>query len=113
VYDFPFADMYDFTRFNEHVTNIGELFEIPFNDFDLQKLHSEFMKRQPYHDIKIKTDNIIENIKMGGDDDARELSLLQESYINAKLELWYNIEMPANEDDYFPTTRAIYEYVTK
>ena len=113
LYKIPFSSFYNYDEFNIHIKNIEQFFNLKFIGFDLKSLHTEFLKRQPFKNIKKETDFLVDEIKNGGTHSLLSLTLFQESYIDAKLELLYNIEMPANVDQYFATTKHIFEYLNE
>lgn len=111
VYYFPYIDFYNLEKFKNRIEEIKDFFNLTFNDYDVTELHTEFLKRQPYKDIKIVSDLIINNVINGGDTEELNLTLFQESYINAQLELKYNIEFPFKMEKYFSTTKDIYNFI--
>jgi hypothetical protein len=113
LYQIPFNSFYNYEEFNNQLKNIEEFFNLTFIGFDLKSLHADFLKRQPYKNLKKETDQLIDEINNGGSNNLIDLTLFQESYIDAELELQYNIEMPTRVDVYFPTTKHIFKYINE
>jgi hypothetical protein len=83
-YKFPFSAFYSQQKFIESLKELALFLNITFdaNNQELHKLHSEFLSRQPYKDIKQKCDKIIDN----GVGLISETNIICEAYIEAMLE---------------------------
>lgn len=112
VFIFPFSSFYNFEEFNKNINGIKEFFNLSFTNYDIHRLHNEFLKNQPYKNLKKDTDDIIEKI-LANSNMQLDLTLFQESYVNAKLELQFRKEMPFDQDQYFNTTEEIYNYLNE
>lgn len=111
VFYFPYSSFYNLIEFKKQLNKIKNKFNFKFFNYNIDKLHVEFMKRQPFYNLKKITDQIINEIFFGGTDRPLHLTLFQESYINAKLELIYNCEMPFRQLEYFKTTKEISNFI--
>jgi hypothetical protein len=111
VHYFPYKAFYDIEKFLLEINKVGQFFNLTYQNFDLIPLHTEFLSKQPFKDIKKKTDNIIDAIKQGKNIEISNLTLFQESYINSQLENLYKVEMPFLQDHYFTTTKEILNYL--
>ena len=98
------------TKFNSGLW-ISNQFSILF--LKLKYSQKTFIKQQPQIVYKKQCDQILEDIKHQRSVDIPSLSLFQESYLNAQLELVYNIEMPFVQEEYFTNTQEILEYLNE
>ena len=95
VYYLPYQSFYNTDKFLKEIAKIKEFFNLEFEDFDLENLHSEFLKRQPYKDTVGKIDNIIQHITNREQMVFTEqLTVIEEAFINNQIEQIYNIEIP-------------------
>lgn len=86
VYIFPYNCFYDTDKFIDHIVKINKWSGLNSNNVtDLLPLHNEFLLRQPFRDSKIKCDNIIAELLTTPHKILEDVTLLEESYINAKL----------------------------
>lgn len=86
VYKFPYGIMYNENQFVEELKKVADWADLQYNDYDsIRKLHSQFLKRQPYKDSKQKCDQVINNILNKIDTGPDALNLFEESYVNAEL----------------------------
>lgn len=86
VHQFPFSCFYNMNNFLQEIKKIAEWAEILYTcQDDVQELHNEFLKRQPYKNSKFKCDNIIKQIQNNKVLEFGHLNLIEEAYINAKL----------------------------
>lgn len=93
VFYFPFSCFYDSARFFEQIEQIGRWSGYQLKDKnDVLSLHQEFLKRQIYKDSKIYCDDIFDKMVSNQMSDLPMLDLLQESYLLARLERYYNDE---------------------
>lgn len=87
VFVFPFGCFYNTQKFLDHVEKIACWADLQYNCQSLiEDLHKEFLKRQPYCDSKNKCDRIAEQIIANKYHATAELTLLEEAYINSKLD---------------------------
>jgi len=85
VYIFPFRCFYDTDLFLDQIKQIAQWAEIPYTQHDkIVKIHSEFLKRQPYKHSKIKCDVMVQDI-ISNRPTGSARDLLEEAYINAQL----------------------------
>lgn len=77
----------------------------------LQFLHKEFLDKIPYLEHGSQCEQIIAQIISNQDVDIENLSLLQESYINARLENIFEKEMPFHPVEYFKNTKDVLNYI--
>ena len=112
VFKFPYNCFYNTKEFVDQLAKVQQYFNLEFSDYNPNLLHSEFLNKQLYKNLKQETNDIIEKVKSGGDNIPLNLTLFQESYINAKLEEYYkNIKMPLKDETYFKTTKEIYNFI--
>ena len=87
IYKFPFDCFYDINRFVQEMTTLADFLQMPFSrdDKDLIYLHREFLKRQPYKDIKKRCDHLVDLIVQKQQSDFPVLDVVQEAYVRAML----------------------------
>jgi hypothetical protein len=86
VHKFPYDCFYNEDQFIEELKKVATWAGFQYNDYDsIRKLHSQFIRKQPYAYSKQKADQVIEDVinKTGAEPDI--LTLLEESYVNSKL----------------------------
>ena len=89
VFVFPFDCFYDKNKFLHEVEKIANWAQIAYTcEQDIAQLHDEFLQKQIYKKSKDKCDNIVRNIQ-----DKKlytaQVDLLEEAYINSKLDWNY------------------------
>jgi len=90
IYIFPFSCFYDTTQFLIETKKLADWAQLSYNCQDrIIKIHEEFLIRQPYKDSKLRCDNLLEQILTNNSVVLPELDLLEEAYINAKLQWNY------------------------
>lgn len=108
TYVFPFACFYDTRRFVKQIEKLGDFCGMPLTDQTaLIRLHEEFLSLQPYKNIKASCDNMLADIIRGKAFDMPRLDLMCESYLTAKLELHYNIDISCPNREWFKTSMDI------
>lgn len=91
VFNFPFDSFYDLDKFVKQIQHIGSWAGHKIVDINgLIELHNQFLSRQPYKTSKMHCDQIFDNIVSGKNLSNPKLDLLQESYLLARLETYYN-----------------------
>jgi hypothetical protein len=113
VFEFPYASFYNTELFLNEIQKIQTFFNLIYGDFDVVSLHNEFLSTQFQKDYKAQCDYIIDCIVNGVYVIIPKLSLFQESYINAKIELATNKIMPFEQLDYFTNTEEIIAYLNE
>lgn len=102
-------------QYESLVTTLEELscwLRLPIKiDSWLPKIHSKFMSRIPYLDHAQVCETIVQAVVDQKHISIPALSLLQESYINGRLENIFLKEMPFYQDDYFTNTKDILDYL--
>ena len=94
VYYLPYSYFYKKDKFLEEIVKIKDFFKLEFTNFDLAGLHDKFLERQPYKDTAEKIDNIIQHIINKQPLDFLELTVIEEAFINSKIEQIYHMELP-------------------
>lgn len=112
VFVFYFKAFYDFDLFVETLKILEKFIGRTFNfSNEMKQLHEKFLSMIPCQFHKDECDNILENIYSNKDFSIPELTLLQESYLNAQLEKKYNKEMPFHDSKYFTSTTDVLYYI--
>ena len=113
VYQFPYSCFYDTGEFFNEIAKVKQHFDLDFVDYNATQLHQEFLSRQPQAQYKVECDKIIDCVRLEKYATISKLTLFQESYLNAQLELLYNLEMPLQQDQYWADTYQILEYINE
>lgn len=112
VFCFWFKDFYDHAQFVHRIQQLENWLNLQF-DFsqDFAKDHALFLKGIPYCHYKQQCDEIINCVQQKQNQPIPQLSLFQESYINAQLENLYQREMPFHDLAYFTNTKDVLYYL--
>ena len=112
VYFFPFSAFYSSEKFVDELNKIAYWSGFKIEDkHELLKLHKQFLKKQIYKNCKQKCDNIIEKCMLEDFYQFPKLCLLEEAYIQAKLELIVQKDLSVEHwfTDNFQLKEVIYE----
>lgn len=110
VLNFPFMSFYEHDKFVDQLLKIANWGGYTFDRSDqFENLYAEFIKRQPYIHSKTDCDALLARIFAGEEFDIPKLTLFQESYMNAKLEEHYNVEMPFHDLVWFTNSQEIFK----
>jgi hypothetical protein len=82
----------------QETLNLTDEFEI---------IHLEFLTNQPYKNSKSKCDAVISNILHESNNMKLDLLLIEESYVNATVELSTGVSLHRDTDEYFVDTAEI------
>jgi hypothetical protein len=86
VYQWPFRCFYNMTEFLQEIKKVADWANMSYNCQDsIEELHTEFLQRQPYKHSKIKCDEFVKEIQNNIIPNINNITLIEESYINAKL----------------------------
>jgi hypothetical protein len=112
VFYFNLDCFYDQTLLIKQLKQLEQFVKKDF-DFsdDFYQMHAQFIDRVQYLNCQTECDQIIKDIINEQDNSIPPLTLFQESYINAKLENFYNKEMPFFQPDYFTNTKNVLQYI--
>lgn len=110
VFKFSYSAFYDVETFK---TELIRLFK--WLDMDLKisnefyEIHAKFIKNQPYVNSKTKCNEVIENILNKDTNIILNLTLFEESYVNAMIELQTHKSLHRDLDQYYIDTNEIRE----
>ena len=117
-YSFPvmwvdFKRFYDFDEYIKVLNRAIDYFNLPYTVDDVEwyrQLWTDFMRK--IQAIKWAEDakGILKAIEQRQHEPI-EFNLLQESWLNARLEVMYNKLMPLDQDSYFSNTKDVIEYL--
>ena len=111
IFDFPFSCFYHKSQFIDQLTNLARFFGFEIsNKKDLDTLHDTFLEKQIYKDHKQNTDTIFNRIIQGEIFDLDGIDLLQEAYLEAKLENLYGKESKVSQNKWFANSQEVMEY---
>lgn len=111
LYNIPLLDLYDATKFKQHLIDIGEYFNLEFNLENFSNnLHQEFVNKVPYRDSKNKCQQIVNAVETQTEH-LINLNVVEEGYVNFLLEKKYNIKMPFEREQFFSNTTEITAYI--
>ena len=112
VFDIDLKSIYDYHKLENILLQLASWLDAPCNTHGwLQELHVKFMSKIPFMHHKDQCDQIIQNVIAGEDKTIPDLSMLQESYINGRLEKYYKKEMPFHQLIYFTNTKDVLKYI--
>lgn len=109
VFVFDYSDFYDFEKFSNSISTLAAWWnnttEIDANK--LSWLHQEFLSRQPFYNIQDKCDKTVSDILAGQHFKLPQLNVMQEAYIDYKLEQQTGRSMPVDGDQWFQHSQDI------
>jgi len=112
VLEINFKKLYTFETYIETLTQIIQYFNLEYS-VDLkyyQPLWLSFIKKIDAIRWNINAHNVFESIQKM-EHRPIDFNLLQESWLNARLEIAYNKEMPFKQEQYFTNTKEIIKYL--
>ena len=86
VHKFPYGCFYNEDQFIDELEKVAVWANLQYNNYDsIRKLHSQFIRKQPYAYSKQKADQAVQDVinKTGAEPDI--LTLFEEAYVNSKL----------------------------
>jgi hypothetical protein len=113
VYYFPYSSFYDMDLFKNELNKVESFFNLVYTDFNVNPLHTAFLEKQPQINYKPQCEKILELVVNKIPSPIPELSLFQQSYLNARLEMTFEKEMPTNQVEYFTNTQEILDYLNE
>jgi hypothetical protein len=112
VWVFPFRSFYSLQEFLDQIRLIGKWYELPLQNLsELEKLHEQFLAKQPYKDSKKFCDQLIKKIHQKELFVLPKLDLLQESYISGELEKYYDCELSTERVEWYKHSKEILEEI--
>lgn len=112
VFVFKFKAFYNHNLFVDSLLELEKFLGIPLElNANFEKLHQQFLAQIPYIGNQAQCDDIVSAVQSGQDQIVPALTLLQESYINAKMENIYKKEMPFHDRNYFTSTKDMLQYI--
>jgi hypothetical protein len=112
VFVFKFKAFYNKDLFVKSLLELQQFLKMPLklND-EFEKLHQKFLAQIPYVGNQAQCNDIVSAVQSNQDQIIPALTLLQESYINAKMENIYKKEMPFHDLNYFTSTKDMLQYI--
>jgi hypothetical protein len=109
---FKLKNIYQLDSFIDTLRHLASWLQLTL-DIDpwLAQLHSQFMAKIPFMDHRAVCDTIIQAIVDQKHVEIPALSLLQESYINGRVENIFKKEMPFYQENYFTFTKDVLYYL--
>lgn len=103
MFVFNYGDFYNFKNFCRSVKHLTSWWDSTTKiDFDkLSWLHQEFLSRQPFYNIRTRCDNTVEDILSGQQFRLPQLNIMQEAYIDYKIEQQTGRQLPVDNDKWF------------
>jgi hypothetical protein len=112
VFVFKFKAFYSKDLFVKSLLELQQFLKMPLKlNNEFEKLHQKFLAQIPYIDNQVQCDDIVLAVQSNQDQAIPALTLLQESYINAKIENIYKKEMPFHDLNYFTSTKDMLQYI--
>lgn len=114
VYHFPFHAFYVPDFFVAEIDSISKWTGVDNVDLDkIRQLHAQFLQRQPFAQSRERCETILKHINEHTNVDLTGLTVLDEAYIDAQLELVYNKTMPENKQHWFKDINQIIEFINE
>lgn len=114
VFYFDFKDFYDQDRLIDRIKQLEIFLDRKFTfSEDFYQHHEKFLSFVPYIEHKALCDNMVLHVQQEKNIPIPNLTLFQESYINAELENIFGKEMPFHQDKYFGSTKEITQYLAQ
>jgi hypothetical protein len=112
VLEINFKDLYNFESFINVMLTIVDYFNLLYrpNPDTLRLLWEKFMEKNRAIEQNDRAYCIL-NAVIEKKNEVIDFNLLQESWLNARLEVLYNIEMPFEQEKYFSNTQDIAKYI--
>jgi hypothetical protein len=111
VYIFPYSCFYNLDKFTNEIAQLAAWTGYDFVATDqFKNLHTEFLDKQIYKNSKTKCDTLLNRILSQEHFVLPKLTLLEESYLDAKLESHYNKNSPTDNPQWFCSSSEILEY---
>lgn len=112
VYTINLKDIHDHTRLLHRFGNMESWIKKKFVAGDwFKELHQQFMDKIPYLMHQQQCDRIVQAVERQEYMEIPKLTLLQESYSNARLESIFRKEFPFHQIGYFTNTKDVLEYI--
>ena len=114
VYVFPYSCFYNHEQFTNEIAKVASWTGYNFTNSDqFVNLHSEFLQKQIYKDAKTKCDALFDRVLNREHFVLPNLTLLEESYLDSRLEKHYNKQSPVDILNWFSSSTQILDYYTK
>lgn len=114
VFEWPYHAFHDAALFEQQVLMLadwlGSSYSPPEKHHDL---HQRFLSKLPYADLLPQAQSIWQLTHESGDHAIPALHILQESWINAMLEIEHGVEMPFDQPQWFSNTRDIRDWINE
>lgn len=111
AFDIPLRTVYDLDQLIRIVQSLSSWLVRPMDTQWLPAMHAQFLSKIPYLQHRDQCENIIQAVVNREPMAIPPLSLLQESYINGRLEQLYGKEMPFYQQAYFTNTKDMLKYI--
>ena len=113
-FHFSLRDLYNTQRLVSKLDELGHWLKRSSKTQNwLDPLHKEFLAKIDCLEFVDQCLEIVKSVVSTQNRSIPPLNLLQESWINAKLELIYGKEMPFHEEKYFTNTQDMLYYIEK
>jgi hypothetical protein len=114
VYVFPYSCFYDLQKFSDEVNKMSQWANYNFSiSNDFVSLHNNFLEKQIYKDVKSRCDMLYNQILNQEQFILPKLTLLEESYLESRLEKHYNKVSPVDAPQWFVSSDQIVNYYTE
>lgn len=112
-FEFDIKTIYDHDRLLDRLGVLQRWLDRPLDLANnwLPEAHAKFLSKVPYLNSKDQCDQIVDAVVGRQSAPIPALTLLQESYINGRLEHLFGREMPFDQTDYFTNTESMLHYL--
>jgi hypothetical protein len=109
VYKFPFSSFYDKDRLQEQLALIADWsgYRVDYDHDEFVEVHKEFLRRQPYKDVRAKCDAILDRIQSMEPFVLPELNVIEEAYVESAIEKTYQIQIDPRLETWFTESSEI------
>lgn len=108
----PLKNIYDVNKLAQTLQDLAVWLERPWQLDDwFVDLHSRFVAKIPYLNDQKVCDHVIRAVINQQHTHIPKLSLMQESYVNGRLERLFGKEMPFYQTEYFTNTKDMLQYI--
>jgi len=113
VFVFPYIEFYNTSKFMIRVNMLADWLDMPkpSNMMDTLKLHSDFLSRQIYRNVKKDADRVVTDVLNNKEFDIPNLNVIQQGYVDHCIEEATGIEMPTDNNNWFTTSQEIHKHI--
>ena len=112
VYLLPLRSLYDIDQFKVELGNIEKFFELSFVEYDIENMHKDLVSKLLFLNSVDNCQQIINSIETK-EKIIINLNVVEEGFINAKIEQIYGVDLFNENNDYFRDTQELRNQISK